>query len=290
MELQVNPVAIPERITFNYDELRQELAETLQRYEGMIYNPDQMKAAKADKAALNKLKKALNDERIRREREYMAPFLDFKAQIAELISLIEKPVALIDKQVKEYEEQKKAEKYQAISDLFEKDFAPQYPEWLKFEQIFVESWLNASCTMKTIRDDLTAMRNTIYSDLMEIHELPDYSFEALEVYKQTLSLKDAISEGKRLSEIQRRKEEQERLRKETEAARIAAENERRVAAEAAAGFPDDLEKQVDDLQNEYHEQVKPAGQWISFSAFLTVSQAKELRAFFEGRGIEFKAI
>ena len=104
IELKVTDVAIPSKIAFNFEEIKTELATTLQRYETMVYTADQMKAAKSDKASLNKLKKALNDERIRREREYMAPFNEFKAQIAELISLIDKPVMLIDSQVKSYEE------------------------------------------------------------------------------------------------------------------------------------------------------------------------------------------
>ena len=71
MELKVNEVAVPEQITFNYEELKQELTEKVSMYETLVYTDDQIKQAKADKANLNKLKKALNDERIRREREYI---------------------------------------------------------------------------------------------------------------------------------------------------------------------------------------------------------------------------
>lgn len=290
MELQVNAIQIPESITFNYEEIKNELSETMQRYETLVYTADQMKEAKADRASLNKLKKALNDERIRLEREYMAPFNAFKAQINELIALIDSPVSLIDKQLKEYDEQKKADKQREICKMYEDEFKSQMPEWLRLDQIFVPTWLNATCSMKTIRDDLTAMRDTIYSDILAINEMTDFSFEALEVYKTTLKLTAAINEGKRLADIQRRKEEQERLRKETEAARIAAENEQRVAAEAAAlASSADLEQQIDDLQNEYHDDLLPK-QWIAFKALLTVPQAIELRDFFKARGIEFSKI
>lgn len=286
IELKVNEIVIPDAISFNYDAIKQELAETLQRYENVVYSPDQMKAAKADKAALNKLRKALNDERLRREREYMAPFNDFKAKINELIALVDKPVLAIDTQVKAYEEQKKEEKRQQIQEYFETEC--DFPEWLKLEQIFVPSWLNSTCSMKSVEGDLKAMQEMLCKELAALAEMPAFSFEATEVYKQTLNLSAAINEGKRLADIQRRKEEQEKLRKETEAARIAAENEQRVAAEAAAGFPaDDLEKHVDDLQNERHDDLK---QWISFRALLTVPQAIELRDFFKARGIEFTKI
>ena len=292
IELQVNEVQLPSEISFNYEEIKRELAETLTRYEGLVYSPDQMKAAKADKAALNKLRKALNDERIRREREYMAPFMDFKAKIADLISSIDRPVSLIDKQVKEYEEQKKLEKRKQIEEYFET--MCDFPEWLKLDQIFVQSWLNASCSMKTVEGDLKALQETICKELAALAEMPAFSFEATEVYKQTLNLSAAINEGKRLADIQARKAEQERMRKETEAARIAAENERRAAeevakisAEAAAA---QLEVSGNDLPNPYSGEVTEQKQWINFRALLTVPQAKELRTFFEQRGIEFKAV
>ena len=107
MELRINEVTTPEQITFNYDELKQELTEKMAFYETLVYTDEQVKDAKADRASLNKLKKALNDERLRQEREYMKPFDTFKAQINEIIGIIDKPVALIDKQVKDFEEKKK---------------------------------------------------------------------------------------------------------------------------------------------------------------------------------------
>ena len=86
MELKVNAVAIPEEFTFNYDELKTELLQKASVYETMVYTEDQIREAKADRANLNRLKKALNDERIRREKEYMEPFNKFKMQIAEIIT------------------------------------------------------------------------------------------------------------------------------------------------------------------------------------------------------------
>lgn len=291
IELKVTDVAIPSKIAFNFEEIKTELATTLQRYETMVYTADQMKAAKADKASLNKLKKALNDERIKREREYMAPFNEFKAQIAELISLIDKPVLLIDRQVKEYEEQKKAEKLEQIKEYFESQC--DFPEWLKIEQIFIPSWLNASCSMKTVETDLKGIQEKIVNELGALSEMPSFAFEAIEVYKQTLDIKTAVNEGKRLLDIQQRKEEAARMRAEAEARR---QEEARIAAEEAAqDAQDDLERReklegVDTSEMTQPEVVEQPKQWISFRALLTVPQAKELRAFFESRGIEFNAI
>ena len=118
MQLKVNEVKLPAPITFNYEELKQELLLKAETYASLVYTEDQIQAAKKDRADLNRLKKALNDERMKREREYMQPFSEFKAQINEIISIIDKPCAVIDRQVKAFEEQKKAEKLKAIEEYW----------------------------------------------------------------------------------------------------------------------------------------------------------------------------
>ena len=135
MELKINDYQLPEAIKWNYREIKQELEEKVSMYANLVYTDDQIKLAKADRAKLNKLKTALNDERIRREKEYLEPFNEFKAQVKDLVTIIDKPVALIDKQIKAYEEQKKEEKKVELEKIFE---ALEKPEWLKFEQLFTD--------------------------------------------------------------------------------------------------------------------------------------------------------
>ena len=71
MELQIEDVQLPEQIKFNFEDLKSEIQAKAHEYEVSVYTEDNIKAAKADRASLNKLKKALNDERIRREKAYM---------------------------------------------------------------------------------------------------------------------------------------------------------------------------------------------------------------------------
>lgn len=283
MQLKVNEVVIPEKITFNYEELKQEIAEKVKTYEVLVYDDTQIKLAKTDKANLNKLKKALNDERIRREREYMAPFNEFKAQINEIIGIIDKPIAIIDKQVKEAEEQKKLEKAHAIEKLFEE---MTKPEWVKLNAIYNSKWLNATSSMKSIREEIESRLEQINNDLATLSNLPEFGFEATEVYKVTLDINKAVNEGKRLAEIQKRKEEQERLKAEAEA-RAKAEAERRIAEQERAK---EEVKEEQEVERSCKEPEPVNAQWVSFSARLTVEQARELKEFFDSRNIEFKAI
>lgn len=284
MELKVNEITIPEAIKFNYEELKQELTEKVGMYETMVYTDDHIKEAKSDKANLNKLKKALNDERIRREREYMQPFNDFKQKINEIISIIDKPVAVIDKQVKAFDEKKRQDKMEAIKKLYEES---EHPEWLELEQIFNERWLLAGTSMRQVQDGMEGWFNEIKQSLDTLSNLADFAFEATEVYKSTLDINKAVNEGKRLAEIQKRKEEHERLQKEVEE-RAKAEAEAKKQAEMIANETGEaVFNNAPDIKAQ--EPVEVA-QWISFSAKLTVAQAVELREFFERRKIEFKAV
>ena len=299
MELKIEQVAIPEKIAFNYEELKQELSDKVKMYETLVYTDDQIKGAKTDRADLNRLKKALNDERIRREKEYMQPFNVFKAQINEIIGIIDKPVALIDKQIKEYEEQQRQEKKKKIEEFFS---AYPHPEWLKLSQIWDEKWLNASVSLKRAQEEIDGHVDNIEQDIATLSELSEFAFEAIETYKTTLDLNKSIAEGHRLSEIQKRKAEQERLRKEQEEerARLAAAVTPEEIAESAEAYREAANVGGVHMSEELsmHYQAKeeavqsPAEMpaYVCFKALLTVAQALELKEFFESRNIEFSRI
>ena len=285
MELKMNDYQLPEQILFNYEELKQELTEKVSMYETLVYTDDQIKEAKADKANLNKLKKALNDERIRREKEYMEPFNDFKAKINEIISIIDRPVAVIDRQVKEYEEKQKQDKMEQIQEYFNSLPVIADFETLSLDRIFDAKWLNASVSMKSIQDEIGSRLGKIVDDLATLANLPEFGFEAQQVYISTLDLNKAIAEGHRMSEIARAKAERE-------AAMLKIEEEQKAKAQAAeaeqipgqVGFTDS--QSFDAIA----EDAKPARQWVKFQAYMTTADALALKDFFNRRNIEFKAV
>lgn len=285
MELRVNDVAIPEKISFNYEELKVELTEKVAFYEALVYTDDQVKEAKVDRATLNKLKKTLNDERIRREKEYMQPFNEFKAQVNEIIGIIDKPIAVIDKQVKEFEDQKKANKQNAIEELFA---TIGFQNFVTLEKIWDPKWLNASVSMKSIEEQMRSRMYQIGDDVLTLHNLPEFGFEATEVYKQTLDINKAIKEAQRMAEITKAKADAEAKKK-------AAEESRKAEEERKA-------KEIKEEQTVPHEQavtpqepVQSADSTqermvVRFEVLLTTEDAYALKEFFKSRNIEFKAI
>lgn len=283
MELKVNEVIIPERIDFNFEELKTELSEQVEKYKNLVYTDDQIKECKADKASLNRLKKALNDERIRRKKEYLKPFEEFEGKVNEIIKIIDEPLQLIDKQVKEFEEKKKADKRIEIGSFWE---TTEHPDWITLARIFDERWLNATYSMRQIKDDIKGWINRINSEIETLQQLDSFSFEAIETYKRSLDMNQAIAEGKRLSDIQKRKEEEARRKAELLEAQKQAEQAQIQATRALKEEAEEIDAEAEKAE----ETAQSASMWISFSALLTVDQALKLKEFFNENNIQFKKI
>lgn len=290
MELRVNEVAIPEKISFNYEELKAELTDKVAFYETLVYTDDQVKDAKADRATLNKLKKTLNDERIRREKEYMQPFNEFKAQVNEIIGIIDKPIAVIDKQVKEFEDQKKAKKQKDIEELFA---GMGFQSFVTLEKIWDPKWLNASTSMKSIEEQMRSRMYEIADDVLTLHNLPEFGFEALEIYKQTLDINKAIKEAQRMAEIAKAKAEAEAKKKAAEEARKAEEERKaqEIKEEQTVIVPAEPNEQaVTPPEPVQSADSTPERMLVRFEVLLTMEDAYALKEFFKSRNIEFKAI
>lgn len=228
MELRVEEVQVPEKIPFNYEELKTQLTTRCEEYRTIVYTPDTIKEAKADRAMLNKLKDSLNTERIRRQKEYMRPFETFKNQIDELIGIINTASGAIDTQVKSYEEEQKKEKEAEIQVIFaETDF----PDFVMLDQIRNPKWLNKSYTLSMIRKDMEDRAKVIAGELVSINGTFEGDDDASafghrvasEIYAKSLDLSQAMYEGSRTVKMVRdeaerkRKAEEEAQKKEQEA-------------------------------------------------------------------------
>ena len=300
MELIVKKVTLPEALEFNYEELKAELTKRVSEYKTVIYTADTIKTAKADRSSLNKLKTALNDERIRWEREYMAPFMDFKNKVAELCGIIDEASACVDKQVKEYEKLQKEQKADDIKKKFDESLHIDYP-WLDLRLLWNEKWLNASYKMNAITAELTQAGEKIKSDMDIISRLPEYSFEAGETYKRSLKLDDAmwtVDNLKQMAEAKRQAElAAEQRRKEQEAAQAAYQAPETPQVPAQALENDRNEPQTSEINETWFKEpeapaanTEPQRTWLNFRAYLSMEEAIALNNFFKVENIKFEKI
>lgn len=276
MELKVQTPTFPEVIEFNFDELKQEITERASAYVNLVYTDDQIKDAKKDRATLNKFVKALSDERIKIKKECLKPYEEFEAKIKELDGIVNQAIKNIDDQVKEYEEKQKADKLAAIEGYWK---ACEKPFDIPFEKVMSKSWLNASVSLKSVYGAIDVLLEGFTKDLATLQNLPEFSFEAVEVYKTTLDLNEAIKQGKQLAEMAKRKAEAEMAKHMNPP---VTEKE------------DQIEGQVEFKDAESFERCIPQPteerEWIGFKAHLTLMDAQALANLFAARRIPFERI
>lgn len=265
-------------IRWNNEELKAEIAEKMQEYKSLAFTEETIKEAKADRAKLNKLRTAFEDERKKIKKQCMEPYVKFEQQVKELIALIDEPICLIDRQIKEVEQKIKEEKRQKIEELFA---GIGFQNFVTLDKIWDDKWLNASVPLGKIEEQMKSWMYQIGNDLLTIKNLPEFSFEAMEVYKKSLDLTTAIQEGQRLSEIQKRKaayEEEQQRRK-------AAEAQTRMQAVQADAQPAQPEKQEEAVQQEKRQETQIFQ--MDFRVWGTRKQIMDLRQYLINNKIKF---
>jgi hypothetical protein len=255
-------------IEWNYEELKAELSQKLEQYKGLVYTEDQIKEAKADRAKLNALATAIDGKRKELKKQCLQPYEQFEAQIKDLLAVIKEPVALIDAQIKGYEEEKKQKKLEEVKALFEKlkDAAGEELKFISFEQIFEDKFLNASISLKMVETVISNKFNSIKCNLKTIAELKEYSFEATEVYKETLNLNEALEKAKYMVDIAEKKKAEEE-RKEQEKEEVTPDMQ-------------EVEETATDVKRE----------WTAFEAYLSAKEAKMLAAWLKLNNIKIRRI
>lgn len=277
-------------IQWNNEELQKEIAATMQEYKTLAFTADNIKDAKADRAKLNKLRTAFEDERKKVKRLCMEPYNKFERQVKEIITLIDEPITLIDLQIREVEEQEKAEKRKDIQNLFQEiGFQP----FIALDMIFDEKWMNKTVSLSKVEEQMKSRMYQIGHDLETIRALPEFGFEAKELYKKTLNLNQAIQEGQRLSEIQKRKlayeveqkakaeeqKRQEELRQKETAQKAVEQKSQGIIVED----PETEEKLPAEAE---HQKADPITS-IDFRAWGTRGQLMNLRQYMMDHNIRF---
>lgn len=232
-ELQVNVNQTPGYIEWNFDELKAELAEQMEKYTKMVYTDETIKEAKADVASLRKLSKAVNSRKIEIKNKCLEPYAVIEAQAKELLALIDNPIRMIDSKVKEYQERQKQIRRDMILEYMKETFSALPDEVaakLRFK-IYDARWENTTCSQKTYKDaiDIAFERTKNELGLLKNVE-PEFYDEVYQVYMKELEFTQAIERANYLQkkreeilERERRRQEQERIRREQEEARKEVE-------------------------------------------------------------------
>jgi hypothetical protein len=190
-------------LTTNAKEIKSLVEASLQKYDAANYNEGNIDMAKKDKAMLNKAAKALNDKRISIEKEFSAPFQEFKETITDTVKLIGVATAKIDTVVKESEFKAKEEKRIQIEKIWEEQEYTIVP----LQKVFDEKWLNKTASLKSIQSEIVAKINSIEDDIKTIRTLESDTKLLVSIYLDTLNINSTIQYANKLKENQKRIEE-----------------------------------------------------------------------------------
>lgn len=274
--------ALPKTIDFNFEELKTQLASSLELYTGLVVTEDGIKSAKDDRAKLNKLREALETKRKEVKKECMAPYTDFEGKVKELVALIDQPIAAIDGQLKAYEEQRRAAKRADILAIYEETVG-ELRSLLPFEKLWQDGWYNTGVSMKKIREAIVAAEAKAASDLEVLATVESEFAEAVKIkYLEHLDLNEALLERARLQERAKRLREYEEQRAKA-AANLPEEQRMEAAsrcAEQAANIPEPAAG-AEQAETVYR---------LCFECMVTAAQAKELSDWLKARNISFRRV
>ena len=221
-------------IDWNFEDLKAEITQKSNEYMNLVYSDDQIKEAKKDRAALNKLISALEAKRKEIKKQVMIPYEDFEKKEKELVGIIRQAVDNIDSQIKGYEEGLRQEKLKKVKEIY-KEAIGDLDRTVPLERIFKDSWLNASTTLKSIKEEIAAIYAKVDADLKVINkESSTYGYEMKEEYLKTFDLSAAMAKKQELEETARKKalfEEQKQKEAEERERKLREEAGRPAAAE-----------------------------------------------------------
>ena len=232
-------------IKWNKEELEAAVRHKIAAYQNVVYTEDNMKQAKADRAELNKLTKAIEERRKMVKKIINEPYEVFEAELKEILALIQEPVGIIDRQVKAFEDQQKEEKKKSIQKSYD-EVIGDLAEVLPFERVFDIRYLNQTYKLATAQAEVKAKVEKVRTDLETIDSLESkYKLNAKDVYIKTLDLSKALAENKRLSDLEEKLEAEKRRKAEEEAERKRLAEERRRAAEERAKAEEEQRKALE---------------------------------------------
>lgn len=238
------------KVTWNFEEIKKSLEDSVAIYKGMIYTDDTIKTAKTDVAELRALAKAIEDRRKEVKEKCLEPYNIIEKQAKELVALVNKPIEAINIQVQDYESRRK-EAVRAKIDAYWKQKCVVLPESIwdaAHSKIYDSRWENATATQKSWKEGIDNGVAEIQGAIETIKSFnSEFEEDMLNSFYADLSLQNAIQKINSLKAQKERILEMERQRQEREAK--LAEQQAQPEAPVPQTEPTQNLRQADTPQN-----------------------------------------
>ena len=287
-------------VIWNEEEVSAALTEMLSAYEGRQYTADDIKNAKVDRAAVNKIEKQLAEAQKQVTALYQQPVAAFAEKMKHYRAMTKQVSAAIDAEVKAVEQAAREDKRRLFCQIYAENIGDELAVLIIFEKLLDERWLNASASFGPARQELLTRIETCRAELDSLRIACGEDFDTVQrVYLKDLSVRDALAEHKRLADLRLAQQKAEQARRQAAAAMAAApilpqptEEERQIQLQAARRAEANRHITPDgrldfSLQTfAAAESPKP----YDFRAWLTSQDIEALKAFFADRGIRYGAV
>lgn len=221
MEIKYLPALVePKAVEFNFEEIKAELLENLDKYKNLVVTEDSIQDAKKTKAKLNHFKTMVDEERKRVKRIYEEPYRAIEPKFKELYNLIDEPVLAIDEQIKSFELIELNKKQEQIKEIYSKNIGI-FEAIVPLDKIYQKQWDNKTVSLKKIEAEMTEKINKIASDLDVIKNFnSEFETELRASYLETFNFGDVIYKKQKLEEhkkfVESEKEKEKYLHKQIE--------------------------------------------------------------------------
>lgn len=228
MELQImtsmEPGVLPE-IQWNNKELKAEIASKAKEYASIAYTDGQETEMRKDRATLNKLVIAFENQRKEVKAFYQAPYQKFEIQVKEVLGPVMDAIKVIDDGLVEIERQYRVNKTNKMREIYEAKVG-DLRTILPFEKTIRENWYKKAIKDKNLEQGYIDLFKRTRGDMDALDALPDrFRDKAVMKYMENYSLSEALTEGKRLEMLEAALEERRKKAEEAKAAQIKQEEE-----------------------------------------------------------------
>lgn len=260
-------VLFPQAIE-NIEALKNELAPKMDYYASLVVTKDSIKMAKDDKAKLNKLKTAIENQRKEAKKTALSLYEPLEKQCKELVALIDAPISAIDAQIKAFDEADKAEKLKALSEYFE---LINEHDFINIDDVLNPKWANKSVSLEMLKKELAEAYFTICKEYDEVKELYAESpllTAILNKFRETKSKSQTLVYA---TTIEREHQKASETASDVEPITIPSEAQTAVKSETE------------------QSQGEPTGT-VTFKVTCTRSQLVSLRDYMKSTGINFEVV
>ena len=257
-ELKITQASFP-AIEWNYEDLKQAVAEAAKEYENVVFTAEQEGEAKETRARLNRLRTALEDARKDLKARAMRPVKVFEQGVRDVEAPLDKTIAHIDAQLDEIEQARREQKILKIQALFD-NIVPKELDFLTMDKIAEAKWLNKTVSLLDVKADIETKVELAKRALASLKGI-EYEFEATDYYKRTLDYEGALEKAEEYKRVAEAKK-----------------------AEKAVSLPNSPQNE------DKKEGISTIRYTFRFTAEMTLEQAKALGEFCKAQGITLKRV